>query len=83
MILEQLEVKNFKEVMSSEEIVKYIEKLVDYIQETTKTLNYVLGNLSSDNIAEVDFGRTRLMNISKMNNGLATKAWVVDNFVHK
>ena len=70
-----------------------IKAIWDELERLKKYLNDILLHLDSDNIVEIDFGRTRLKNpkslIGKLttevldSDGVATKAWVADNFEPK
>lgn len=68
-------------------------KLRDDFERLKKRYDDLLLNLDSDNIAEIDFSRTRVKNpkalIKKLsadvleNDGAATQSWVIDNFEPK
>lgn len=70
-----------------------IKAIWDELERLKKYLNDILLHLDSDNIVEIDFGRTRLKNpkslIGKLttevldSDGVATKAWVIENFMPK
>lgn len=82
-ILPMLTIKDTNEVEYADDLKVHIEKIVDHIQELEKILNDVLTNLSSDNVTEIDFGRTRLYNLNQILDSYATQTWVTTNFVHK
>lgn len=99
MIIEELDVKILDKAnnpQNGDDIKDVITALIDHNIILTKTLNYLLENLTSDNITEIDFGRTTTYNLSTLNTnlakvlndgdillGLATQKWVTDNFTPK
>lgn len=76
-----------------EDLQRQIDVLRNEIERLKKYYDDKLLSLDSDNIVEIDFGRTRLKNpkslIGKLttevldSDGVATKAWVADNFEPK
>lgn len=85
MIIEKLDhIRDIDTVESMEDVREVFKKLIDYTIKLEKTLNDVLENLDSDNITEVDFGRTRYKHhTNTLLNGYAMKAWVTANFQPK
>ena len=65
-----------------EGIAREINALKDEIERLKKYYNDLLLHLDSDNIVEIDFGRTRLRN-GKGDREIAMKQWVIDNFQPK
>lgn len=59
-----------------------IKALWDELERLKKYLNDILLHLDSDNIVEIDFGRTRIRN-GEGSRAIATKAWVIENFMPK
>ena len=76
-----------------EDIRMELNALKDEFERFKKHYEDLLLNLDSDNIIEIDFGRTRLKNplaiIGKLtttaldDSGVATQAWVAVNFEPK
>jgi hypothetical protein len=76
-----------------EDLQRQIDVLRNEIERLKKYYDDKLLSLDSDNIVEIDFGRTRLKNpkslIGKLttevldSDGVATKAWVIENFMPK
>lgn len=65
-----------------EDILRELNALKDEFERYKTYVDELLLNLDSDNIVEIDFGRTRLRN-GKGAKAVATQEWVTDNFEAK
>lgn len=65
-----------------EGIAREINALKDEIERLKKNYDDLLLNLDSDNIVEIDFGRTRIRN-GKGDMEIAMKKWALDTFQKK
>lgn len=60
-----------------------IQRLADEIERMKRHYDDLLLNLDSDNITEIDFGRTRIRQGDSDSTKIATRAWALDKFVEK
>ena len=65
-----------------EDLQRQIDVLRNEIERLKKYYDDKLLSLDSDNIVEIDFGRTRIRN-GEGSRAIATKAWVIENFMPK
>jgi len=65
-----------------EDIARELNALKDEIERLERKYDDLILNLDSDNIIEIDFGRTRIRN-GEGSRAIATKAWVIENFMPK
>lgn len=65
-----------------EDLQRQIDVLRNEIERLKKYYDDKLLSLDSDNIIEIDFGRTRIRN-GEGSRAIATKAWVIENFMPK
>ena len=85
MIVEKFELKrNLDTISSFDDVIEVFKQMEDYIVKLEKVLNDELKHLDSDNITEVDFGRTRYKHhTNTLLKDYAMKAWVTANFQPK